>query len=55
MQAKPRPVDLLQELEARQDEVLEQLEALNQRLEMTLAQYAPKVPTPSPVATSRVA
>jgi hypothetical protein len=32
---------LLQELEARQDELLEQLDALNARLEQLLAEYTP--------------
>jgi hypothetical protein len=39
MDQPPRRVDLLQELEARQDEVLEQLDALNAQLEKLLAEY----------------
>lgn len=34
--------DPLADLEARQDEVLEQLDALNQRLERVLAEFTPK-------------
>jgi hypothetical protein len=45
MDQPPRRVDLLRELEVRQDEVLEQLDALNARLEKLLAEYAPARPT----------
>jgi hypothetical protein len=44
MDAPPRRVDLLRELEARQDEVLEQLDALNVQLEKLLAEFAPQRP-----------
>jgi hypothetical protein len=44
MDQPPRRVDLLQELEARQDEVLEQLDALNAQLEKLLAEYTPDRP-----------
>jgi hypothetical protein len=42
MDQPPRRVDLLHELEARQDEVLDQLDALNARLEKLLAEYTPE-------------
>ena len=42
MDQTPCRVDLLRELETRQDEVLEQLNALNERLEKLLAEYAPQ-------------
>jgi hypothetical protein len=53
MDQPPRRVDLLAELEARQDEVLEQLDALNARLEKLLAEFTPErpaapVPAPAP-------
>ncbi len=41
MDQPPRRIDLLQELEARQDELLEQLDALNSRLERLLAEFTP--------------
>ena len=39
MSATTPPIHLLDELEARQDEVLRQLDELNLRLEQTLAEY----------------
>jgi hypothetical protein len=44
MDQLPRRVDLLQELETRQDEVLRQLDELNARLEKLLAEYTPQKP-----------
>ena len=52
------PMNLLDELEARQDEVLRQLDELNQRLEQTLAEYGglrkaePASPTGNTPATN---
>ena len=45
MDQLPRRIDLLQELETRQDEVLAQLDALNTRLEKLLAEYTAQQPT----------
>jgi hypothetical protein len=43
--------DLLAQLEARQDEVLSQLDALDARLEKLLAEFAPPAPSkPQPLA-----
>jgi hypothetical protein len=44
MDQPPRRIDLLHELETRQDEVLEQLDALNAQLEKLLAEYTPAQP-----------
>jgi hypothetical protein len=47
LQPTPNHGDLLLELEARQDEVLAQLDGLNLRLEQVLAEYSPPVPSPA--------
>jgi len=47
MDQPPRRIDLLHELESRQDEVLEQLDALNAQLEKLLAEYTPGKPAAS--------
>lgn len=44
---------LLDDLDARQNDLLDQLDALNQRLETVLAQLQPKIP--EPVALPRAA
>jgi hypothetical protein len=43
----PSAPTMLDELEARQDEVLVQLEALNARLEQVLAEFAPAKSSPA--------
>jgi hypothetical protein len=53
MDQPPRRTELLYDLEARQDELLEKLDALNAQLEKLLAEYTPA--QPAAVNSSKVA
>lgn len=48
-------LDLLKELETRQDDVLQQLIALEKQVELVLAEYAPSVSRSVPIPGSRLA
>ena len=42
------PFELLTDLETRQDEIIQQLDHLNDRIEAALKDYAPSPPSESP-------